>query len=564
MLRLFGQPVIFVIGSQLVEITFHRAGRMECIRLDVELPDEPHAWNAALGTLAPLLRPVVAEHHLTGSSAVVLYESPSSSSQLTSIATSREKQSLAAARLAALGAIGGSDESAIAGACEIACDGAGDPPRRHVVAAAERNEALLAMADLLDAIGLTTERIVPIDAVAITSIVRLAMAHRGPTRGWLHIGREQSWLVVVGEGQLRLFRPIRFGVEQLTEILTRPICLNSARANFSLTLEQAQTLLAEHGIPDRDRVLDPAAGLCGKHIMPLLAPVLQRVIVELKQSLRFGLTETQRRELTMTLCGQGAAISGLATLVGDAIETRVDAPHDKAGSASPVALLAGGLDGPVCLRLLDSCPNLLPARTIAVHMARRFNRGVWIGLAACLCLLAVDAAHMDRQIADEHKRLSEVSARLDEAQSLERESERAPVRAAAWQRLRNSYTAATEFSPDYSAVLREVAMATPESIRLTRLESANTALESVIGRAGQAPLLTLEAYALEPGADDHIATFVESLRSSALVEGVALGSMVRSDLDSEPARRFDLQIKLRYVDPSGGSALADVPAEASR
>ncbi len=562
---LFSQPVILVIGSRLIEMMIRRGGRTECIRLDVELPSEPHAWHAALGALAAPLGLMVAEHRLAGAPTVVLYESPSGSSQLTSVATSREGQALAAARLAALGSIGGSYESAIADACEIGCDAAGDPPRRHVVAAAERHETLCAIADLIDAIGLRTERIVPSDAIAIANMIQRAMAHRGPTHGWLDMGREQSWFVVVGEGQLRLFRPIRFGVDQLIEVLTRPICLNSARADFSLNLEQARALLAEHGIPDRDHVLDAAAGLCGKHIMPLLAPVLQRVIVELKQSLRFGLTEPQRRELTMTLCGPGAAVSGLATLIGEAIETTVESQRNVASSsASPAVPLPGGLDPQACLALLNSCPNLLPAKTIADHMARRFNRGVWVGLAAGLCLLTLDSVRLDRQIADEHERLSEVRARMDEAQSRAHDREQAGVRAAAWRRMRNSYVAATDFSPNYSAVLREVALATPKSIRLTRLESANAALESVIGQIGPLPTLVLEAYAFEPDADDHITAVVESLRSSALVEGVALGSIVRSELDGKPARRFDLQIRLRYLGSGGDGSLVDVPAEGSR
>lgn len=563
-LRLSSQPVLFVIGSRLVEVAIPRAGRMERVRLDVELPGEPHAWNAALDALAAPLRLVVAEHRLAGASAAVLYENPSGSAQLISVATSREKQSLAAARLAVLGAIGGSDETAVTDACEIGSDAAGDPARRHVIAAADRNEALLAIADLIETIGLTTERIVPIDVVAITSAVRSALAHRSSTHGWLHVGLQQSWLVVAGEGQMRLFRPIHFGLDQLTEVLTRPICLNSARADFSLTLEQAAAILDKHGIPDRDRVLDETAGLCGKHIMPLLAPVLQRVIVELKQSLRFGLTESQRRELIMTLCGRGASVCGLATLIGQAIETNVESQREAVPPGSPVALLASGLDPQSCVHLLDSCPNLLPARTIAAHMARRFNRGVWVGLAAGLCLLALDAARLDHRIADEHSRLREVSAQLDEAQSLAQQSAHAGARAAAWQRVRNSYMAVAGFSPNYSAVLREVAMAIPESIRLTRLECTNTALESVLGQGGPMPTLVLEAYAIEPQADDHIAAFVESLQASALVDAIALGSTVRSQLDGQSARRFDLQIELRYAGPDRGASLVEVSTEANR
>lgn len=563
MLGLSSQPIIFVIGSGLVELCIRRGRRTECIRIKVDLPDEPREWNAAVRALAVQLRPRLAEHRVSRRSAVVFYESPSSSSQLTSLATTHDKQALAAARLAALGGIGASEDSAVADACELGCDAATNPPRRHLVAAADQSDALRAVADLVESIGLFTEQIIPIDAFAITNIVRPTLSHSGPTQGWLHVGTEQSWLVVVGEGCLRLFRPIRFGIEQLTDVLTRPICINGVRAEHCLTADCAAAILAAHGIPNRDRLLDEDSGLRGQHILPLLQPVLQRVIVELKQSLRFGLSEPQRRELKMLLCGEGASIQGLATILGDAIECRVDCQAAPGASGATPMLLACGCEVSTCEAVAPCCPNLLPSRIIAAQMARRFNRGIWIGLAAGLTLLALDAQRLDGLLGREKSRLAEVSNEMDDAQLLLRQREGALRTVAAWRRLQNTCLAATGFSPDYSAVLREIALATPESIRLVRMESVNSALESIIGDVAQPATLSIEAYAIGTDADEKIASFVERLRASALVQSIALGSTVRSEIDGRAARRFDLRIELRLAESLDGGTLVEVPPEAS-
>ncbi|GEM_PF-3650281 len=553
MLRLSGQPIIFVIGSELIEISVGRGRRVACIRMEVDLPDDSREWSAAVRALAVQLRPRLAEHGLVRSPTIVLYESPSSSSQLTSLATTNDKQALAAARLAALGAIGASDESAIADACAVGCDATGDPPRHHLVAAADQAEVLRAVADLVESVGLITERIVPIDAVAMTDIVTPALSHKGPTQGWLHVGVEQSWLVVVGEGHLRLFRPIRFGIEHLTDVLTRPICITGARAEHCLTQDRAASLLAEHGIPSRERLLDEESGLYGQHVLPLLQPVLQRVIVELKQSLRFGLSESHRREFSMRLCGEGAALPGLATILGDAIECRVESQPVE---VTPIRLSCG-LEASVCHRLVASCPNLLPQRTIAAQMAHRFNRSIWVGLAAGLALLALDALRLDGLIAEEKSRLITVSNQLDDAQARLQQREQALSKAAALQRLQNTYVAATGFSPDYSAVLREVALATPMSIRLIRMESVNSPMEAIMGDVAPPATLSLDAYAIGTDADEKIASFVGRLRASALVESIALGSTVRSEIDGQAARRFDIRIELCPVVVQSSGSLVD-------
>lgn len=558
-LRLSSQPIIFIIGARQVQVWLGHGRSAERVELAVDLPAEPREWAAAVRALLMRLGPMLREGRSNSAAAIVLYESPGCTSQLTSVTTTRNRHSLAAARLAALGALGCAEDAAVADACEIGCDASANPPRRHLIAAADRDECVQAVADLIESLGLLPERITPVDAAAIMSTVRPALVHRGPTRGWLHVGEAQSWLVVVQQQHLCLFRPIRFGVGALADVLTRPICINGARGEFSLAVDDARAMLLEHGVPDRDLVLDESTDLHGRHVLPLLQPVLQRVIVELKQSLRFGLTEAQRRELAIHLCGRGAGIAGLATILGGALECPVEIFDP--GGEDQAALLSCGLSREQCLRATERGPNLLPAASISLHAARRFNRRVWLGLAAGLALIALDARRLDLRIQESSERLVSLSDQIDDAAARQHEFKRRRAREAGWAQLENSWTAAALLSPDYGAVLREVALAAPVEIRLTRLESANTPLDALTGPAAPAPDLAIEAYATGSAPDESLADFIARLRRSPLIESVVLGSTLRSELDGEAARRFQAKITLRRGCEAPAARLVDAGQE---
>ncbi len=560
MLRLSSQPIIFVIGFRQVEVWIAHGRSAERVELAVDLPTEPREWAASVRALDARLRTMLRERHVGSAAAVVLYGSPACTSQLTSVTTARDRHSLAAARLAALGAIGCPESAAVADACEIGYDASSNPPRRHLIAAADRDECVQAVADLVESLGLLPESITPVDAAAMMSIVRPALAHRGPTRGWVHVGEEQSWLVVVQQQHLCLFRPIRFGVATLVDVLTRPICIHGARGEFALTWDDARALLLRCGVPDRDLLLDEISGLHGRHVLPLLQPVLQRVIVELKQSLRFGLTDAQRRELTIHLCGQGAAIGGLATILGGALECPVEALDTSLTDRSE--LLSCGLSREQCQRATERGPNLLPATSVSLQAARRFNRRVWLGLAAGLALIALDVRRLDVRIQDSRERLASLSEQIDEAAARRIEADRLRALAAGWAQLENSWTAAALLSPDYGAVLREIAGAAPPEIRLTRLESANAPLDALAAPGAPAPVLTIEAYATGSAADESLAAFVARVRQSPLVESVVLGSTLRSELDGQAARRFEARMTLRRGREAPAPRMVDAGEEA--
>lgn len=552
-------PVVFVISPGRVEVSTGGQARSTIARLPIDLPESGSVWPAAVRALADVLGPWVAQRGLAGRRAVVLYDNPTVATRLSSLPGLSDRQACAAARLAALGSLGAGESTALADACEAARDGRGEAPRRHLLAAADRRAALEAVDELFERAGLMLERVLPIEAVLVASLLREIEASDGAAHGRLFVGSRQSWLVVSGAGSLLLFRPIGLGLGQLVDVLTRPISLSGSRADFSLTRERAEAILEGHGIPEREQVLDASCGLLGQHVLPLLQPVLQRLIVELKQSLRFGLTEAQRRELRLSLCGPGAAVRGLASIIGDAVEAPVQTQQGASVRAAE-SDFDFGLSGDAILRVLPRCPNLLPPRAVARHAVRRFNRAAWAGLAVAAALLAADAQRMDRLIASERQAVNDLSARLDDSQRLAEQATAVQARDAAFRRVRNALVASTG-TPDLAALLREVALLAGPGVRLVRVDFDGRTVERALGANGPSSELTIEGYALGPESETLVTGFVDGLQRSTLVESASIGSVARVEIDGRGARRFQVRLSPVAAGRGAGRTLVSAGGE---
>ncbi len=533
-------PAVFVLSPTQVEAWAGGKTHSAIVRLSVELPESGSLWPAALRGLSDTVRPWAAAHGLAGRPAVVLYENPTVATRLTSLPGLSNHHACAAARLAALGSLGAGESTAQADASEAARDSGGESPRRHLVSAADRRAALEAIDDLIESAGLTLERVLPVEAVIMSSLVCDLQVPDDGVHGRLYVGLRQSWLSVRGDGSLLLFRPIGLGLDQLIDVLTRPISMSGSRADFSLTRERAARLLDTHGIPEREQVVDASCSLLGQHVLPLLQPVLQRFVVELKQSLRFGLSETQRRQLRLSLCGPGGAVAGLASIIGDAVEAPVLVEQQGRALRDSGTGFEFGLSADAIVRMAARCPNLLPPRGVGRQVVRRFNRAAWAGLALGATLLAADAWRTDTLIARERDQVNALSAQIDDSLRRAEAAAAARTRDAALRRVRNAVVATTG-SPDLAALLREAALLAGPEIRFVRIDFDGGSVERALS-AGPACELTIEGYALGPESEAMVTSFVDGLQHSALIESAAIGSVVRVAIDGRAARRFQVRV----------------------
>ena len=87
------------------------------------------------------------------------------------------------------------------------------------------------------------------------------------------------------------------------------------------------------------RLIGEGYGLAGTQVVPLLQPVLQRFIVELRQSLRFGLNDNDRANLSLFITGPGSAVKGLSVDSG-----AVDHAAADGGAVDHAAADGGAVD----------------------------------------------------------------------------------------------------------------------------------------------------------------------------------------------------------------------------
>jgi hypothetical protein len=118
-----------------------------------------------------------------------------------------------------------------------------------------------------------------------------------------------------GSGSMYTFaRVLSAGYDMLVDAVHR-----AAAVTPGLDLSASASRLMSEGIPSRGSMM--GADLPADRVLLHLQPVLQRLAIELKQSLRFGLPEGEANRVELLLAGEGARIPGLASALSTMIET---------------------------------------------------------------------------------------------------------------------------------------------------------------------------------------------------------------------------------------------------
>ncbi|MAE65415.1 MAG: hypothetical protein CMJ18_14185 [Phycisphaeraceae bacterium] len=142
-------------------------------------PVEDATWpELAAIAWQPLVK-LVEEHGLEGRTAVVLYRSPTTTCQLSSVASSSRRHGIAAARMAAQGSIRFGRDDTVIDAAHIGRDSKRQDARIHFVTAADRCDATEAISSLVESAGLIVDSILPLEGIVIHHLVQRAIRHGG-------------------------------------------------------------------------------------------------------------------------------------------------------------------------------------------------------------------------------------------------------------------------------------------------------------------------------------------------------------------------------------------------
>ena len=509
------------------------SGIVASLRVPLDLSNEPTTWAKAVRGVGSKLKEIVKELDAEGASVRVLYRSPAQSVDLHSFALRTASQACAAAVLPLAESLPYSMSSANMDAVAVGRDASGADRRWHVVVAADRGDVIRAIVEMVETAGLKFDSATPIDAAILAGVVRTALTYAGPQHGWLHFGKHSSFFVLGGSGCVRFVRSIALGTETIVKTLTRPI-RTTDETSINLDHDTAQRIFYDHGIPETDDVLDESLQLRRRHIMPQIQPVLQRYVVELRQSLRFGLSEDDRQAIEITVSGPGSTIPGLAELIAwelnlkFATDTRYS-DYDFRTPAGDGSELRDAIDN---TQFLDRL-NLQPAEAALRRQAGRLRRWLWAGAAAALAFIALDTVQVRSRLTDARQQAAAHTIAATEAVGMQETHRKILAAGAAINDLEQTIAAEASAALNMRAILQELSLVTPVSIKLNSLRFARTGdivRARLHGRAIEIDTVTGQT---------EVGLFITMLKKSPLFREAGLRDVERGSFAEGNGERFE-------------------------
>jgi Tfp pilus assembly PilM family ATPase len=506
-------------------------------RIAVSLDSEPEQWSERLNDAIKPVQQAVRELKAEGASAVVFYRGATELADYATLQFRSTREAKQAAVLGCADSLSCPIDEVVAETIVLGRDTAEGRQQTHLVVAADRDETTHAIAHFVEQCGLRLIGATPLDAVLMVKVARQALRDSKEIAGHLYIGERRSFFVIASKGMLMFARPISLGLDALTQCLTRPIRNVGGGEPIELSLETAREILHQHGFAKRTQVVHEPLGLTAGQILPMLQPVVQRFIIELRQSIRFGLPESKRQGVNLSLLGPGSTIPGFGEIIAEEIQSVVK-PDDSYSQFDPAKPDSPGseLRDAVFSRRIVSRLLLQPQMVARAMQQSRIRRWMWTGATAALCVVALDAARFHHRIQDTRAEAQRIEVQAAESKNLQETAAKLIERFAAIDNLEGIIAKETAGQFDIQACLREISLLTPATVRLTSI-SFSQADGKMMGMIG--------GYAFEERGTNSrppLESYINQLRESPLFENVFLTNVQMSSLGDHQGKRFEANI----------------------
>jgi Tfp pilus assembly protein PilN len=393
---------------------------------------------------------------------------------------------------------------------------------------AETDATLDALASLVERGGFRCSGVTSL-ASAHAAVVCREVASSGRTRIVCDVGKHESVIAVGGRGVVPLLRPFNIGVAALIDAYRR--CVGDKGDDPNATMDRARELCYRHGVPGRGDVIDEALGLTGRDALPLLQPVIQRLAVEVKNTLRFGLRSTLTDSTRIEFTGQAPSVPGLIA----AIAAHLEADSVQLAEASPSP--ADG--GSYAALLLAAPPDPMPLRPLrlARRSARSRSRRVMLaGAVGAAAVLGLEAALVTGEIRREERARLSLRPRLEMVRGAQEQAGRAALIAEDLRLVRETIDERLGERARWSSALATLAGAITDRARLRECRGST--------ESGRAWLRLSGEIDLESPEDRALAALLDTLERNAFFDLVELES-ARVEQGAEGVRqRFAMRLRL--------------------
>ncbi|MBI1189885.1 MAG: hypothetical protein GC200_04285 [Tepidisphaera sp.] len=507
--------------------------------------DRSNNTAGALISLEKPLRDCIGELGLRGSRACVVYVSPFGASQLVSCPKAVGiRNAEPAALLALTTSVDIAPTSLCLSSAPVHEDGpygiGGDAgPQLHVMASADEEDTIGMIFGMCSRAGLLVDRIVPAEAAGMAQAISIAIGASGAGPiAVLWLGRHGSALAAAEADVLALARSVSLGLSTLAASLTREIRPRAPHGSgplpaFTLSDAQAWDVLFQVGIPSQDAPVDGLPDFTSASLLPLLQPALQRLSVEVKQSLRFGLPERARSRVRLLVAGPGGDVPGLAQAIANHVGCEL---FQK--SAHPDAQPSRWIDP----RRIPAEFNFLPRSIRDAHLARRLRTSILVGAAIALAAIAGEYLWTRRVIGEQALLLSKLNQNRGPLDQAKHDRDEALALREKLDSLRAAISSATGDRPETAALLALLADATPDAAALRSIELTSAPSHATI--EGFVPNL--------PNTDPAqvIHDFVERLSAAPIIASARLTSSSRGSGPTGDCQIFSIDLNLVALPPS--------------
>ncbi len=522
------------------------------IRLPITEELNESSWPETLRQCHESFHPAFRKMKLSGSHAHVLYRSETQSVGLESFHVYSIAQAVEAGILNCQETLPYSPASAICQGMVVNRDSGGDCPQKHVVVAADQESLSNQIADMVDQSGIKLASITPLDALVLANLVNHAFRDKRTHQSWLYIGRYSSFFLITSAGVLLFCRQLFFGVESMAGSLQRLAHTIQSPQPVNLDMDGARRIIQEWGIPSPYAQVNDSPVLCGSQVIPLLQPVLQRFITELRQSLRFSVSESDRYDLSIQLIGPGSALPGMAELIDKqlGIRTITDSDHSEYDWTMPGSEARKLLSERSSIRVLDRV-NLISHDRVERRETNRIRSAIWCGATVALLFSFLCYFYYTRQINQMRPQVSAIADHTDHFAVLKATDEK--LREASGQLGELELLIEKELGNqvNYRGCMLEISRLTPETIKLTTV-SFNRLQDETIGK--------ITGYVFPGEGNTNITDldpYVKVLRDSPLLKSVTLGNVYMDHAGNRECQQFDIHFIAVQIPVSRLSGQAD-------
>lgn len=398
---------------------------------------------------------------------------------------------------------------------------------------ASNTELLYALAERN---GYRVADLVPDRAGLLESVTRrFARSRSAGSRCLVELGAASTAILTGHDGKVTSLRCIDLGFEAFIEAVMRS---QNAPTDEQLAFDAAAAIIAKIGLMPRGDIGEMSNGVVSSSMKPLMRAAMQRLVVEVRQTIRFGIPESEIMKCHVEVGGPGSSIPNLGPTLSAHTDMHVVCePCDVDLTAAPSVHAAALLGG--------SNTWLLPVSE-AIRRERRTLRNALIaGGALAAAMIAVEGMSVSNALTAEQRLLAGRETQVSAIRAEIDARREAGVISKDLVRLEKGVAEAAGDATPWRALFRELSWFTERyPVRLTDLSTSTVPGGASLNLKG---IVMLD----QDTTVDPLARFIESMQQSPLVTAVEVGTTRRLEIEGRPAKQFSLSAQVRGVRPTG-------------